>query len=232
VLNPWDPGHSPGDRFYHELVMAAGSVLDVGCGTGAMLACARQHGHRGRLAGLDPDRAALARARRRADAEWTEGRAAQAAWDAEFDLAVMTGHAFQCLVADDDLRASLAAIRQALRPGGRFAFETRHPQARAWEGWDPARGSEVTDPAGRRLRVWHEVESVGDTLVLPAGHPRAGRGDAGRAGRVSRAPGDRPATGAPRVPPRRATESPFKSRRGADFHDHGTWSAHIADQVP
>lgn len=63
VLNPWDPGHSPGDRFYHELVMAAGSVLDVGCGTGAMLACARQHGHRGRLAGLDPDRAALARAR-------------------------------------------------------------------------------------------------------------------------------------------------------------------------
>lgn len=54
VLNPWDPEHSPGDRFYHELVMAAGSVLDVGCGTGAMLACVREHGHRGRLTGLDP----------------------------------------------------------------------------------------------------------------------------------------------------------------------------------
>ena len=160
VLNPWDPERSPADRFYHELVMAAGSVLDVGCGTGAMLACARQHGHGGRLAGLDPDRAALDRARRRADVEWTEGRAALAAWDAEFDLAIMTGHAFQCLVADDDLRASLAAIRRALRPGGRFAFETRHPQARAWEGWNPARGSEVTGPAGRALRVWHEVESV------------------------------------------------------------------------
>jgi hypothetical protein len=28
VLNPWDPGR-PGYRFYHELVMAADSVLDV-----------------------------------------------------------------------------------------------------------------------------------------------------------------------------------------------------------
>lgn len=44
VLNPWDSGRSPGDRFCHELVMAAGSVLDVGCGTGAMLACARRPG--------------------------------------------------------------------------------------------------------------------------------------------------------------------------------------------
>jgi hypothetical protein len=27
LLNPWDPKSSPGDRFYHELVMAADSVL-------------------------------------------------------------------------------------------------------------------------------------------------------------------------------------------------------------
>lgn len=165
VLNPWDPGSSPGDRFYHGLVMAAGSVLDVGCGTGAMLTCAREHGHRGRLAGLDPDRAALQRARRRADVEWAEGTAAQAVWQAEFELATMTGHAFQCLVADDDLRASLAAIRAALCEGGHFVFETRHPQARAWEAWNRCHGSEVTDAAGRALRVWHEVESVTADVV-------------------------------------------------------------------
>lgn len=165
VLNPWDPGHSPADRFYHELVMAADSVLDVGCGTGAMLACAREHGHRGRLTGLDPDRAALQRARRRADVQWAEGTAAQARWVAEFDLAVMTGHAFQCLVTDHELRASLAAIRAALRARGRFAFETRHPQARAWENWNAAHGSGVTDAAGRALRVWHQVESLAAGVV-------------------------------------------------------------------
>jgi SAM-dependent methyltransferase len=165
LLNPWDPESWPADRFYHELVMAADSALDVGCGTGAMLACARDHGHRGRLAGLDPDRAALDRARRTADIEWTEGRAAGATWKGDFDLAVMTGHAFQSLVTDHDLRASLTAIHAALREGGRFAFETRHPQARAWQDWNPSNGTDITGPAGRRLRVWHEVESVASDVV-------------------------------------------------------------------
>lgn len=144
---------------------AAGAVLDVGCGTGAMLHLARERGHRGRLVGLDPDRAALARARRRADVEWIEGAAAGARWNAAFDLVTMTGHAFQCLLGDDELRASLAAIRAALCDGGRFAFETRHPQARAWLDWNPSRATEVVDAAGRRLRVWHEVESVRADLV-------------------------------------------------------------------
>lgn len=167
LLNPWDPGLSPADRFYHELVMAADSVLDVGCGTGAMLACARDHGHRGRLTGVDPDRAALDRARRRAGIEWAEGTAADAPWKACFDLAIMAGHAFQCLVTDHDLRASLAAIHAALREGGHFVFETRHPQARAWQDWNPSNGSDITGPVGRALRVWHEVESVtGDVVTL------------------------------------------------------------------
>jgi SAM-dependent methyltransferase len=165
VLNPWDPDRFPSDRFYHEMVMAADAVLDVGCGTGAMLSLARKRGHRGRLAGLDPDRAALDRARCRADAEWAEGTAADARWEADFGLATMTGHAFQFLVTDHDLRASLAAIRRALRSGGCFVFETRHPQVRAWQDWNPANGSQVTDAAGRALRVWHEVESVADGVV-------------------------------------------------------------------
>jgi SAM-dependent methyltransferase len=169
LLNPWDPDRSPGDRFYHQLVMAADAVLDVGCGTGAMLACARDDGHRGRLTGLDPDRAALTRARRRPGIEWTEGTAADASWRGVFELAVMTGHAFQCLVTDDDVRLSLAAIHSALRDGGRFAFETRHPQAQAWQDWNPANGTDVTGPGGRPLHAWHEVESVRRDLVTFTG---------------------------------------------------------------
>ncbi|GAA2149148.1 class I SAM-dependent methyltransferase [Kitasatospora kazusensis] len=167
VLNPWDPARSPCDAFYSGLVLAADTVLDVGCGTGGMLRQARAAGHRGRLVGLDPDLAALDRARRSADVEWVAGVAAEAAWDGEFELATMTGHAFQSLIGDDELRASLAAIRTALGYGGRFAFETRHPQARAWEDWNPSNASEITDPAGRRLRVSHHVESVvGDVVTL------------------------------------------------------------------
>ncbi|GAA3142834.1 class I SAM-dependent methyltransferase [Planomonospora alba] len=165
LMYPWDPDRYPGDAFYDGLVMAADAVLDVGCGTGSMLHRARERGHTGRLVGLDPDRAALERARRRADVEWVEGVAADAAWDREFDLATMASNAFQCLVGDDELRASLTAIRAALRDGGLFAFETRHPQARAWEDWTPQNATEVVDAAGRTLRVAHRVESVAGDVV-------------------------------------------------------------------
>lgn len=168
LLNPWDHERRSDSRFYDELVMGADSVLDVGCGTGALLRTARERGHGGRLVGLDPDRAALERARRRTDVEWTEGTAADAPAGTDFDLATMTSHAFQCLVTDQDVRDSLAAIRAALRPGGRFAFETRHPRARAWEGWtaaNPADVVDLVDGAGRALRVWHEVDSVAGDLV-------------------------------------------------------------------
>ena len=52
LFYPWQRG---GDfDFYLPLVMSAKAVLDVGCGTGALLRGARQAGHRGRLCGLDP----------------------------------------------------------------------------------------------------------------------------------------------------------------------------------
>jgi SAM-dependent methyltransferase len=150
---------------YLPLVMDAGSVLDIGCGTGTLLHQARAAGHRRRLCGIDPDRAMLARARRYADIEWVEATAAAMAWDGAFDLAVMTGHAFQALLTDDEITRSLAAIHRALAPGGRFAFETRNPGARAWEDWTPEHATVAVDPAGRLVRVSHEVESVVGDIV-------------------------------------------------------------------
>ena len=163
VLNPW----SADSDFYLPLVLAAEAVLDVGCGTGTLLHRARQEGHTGRLCGIDPDRAMLARACRRDDIEWEETTAAGMTWESEFALAVMTGHAFQMLVSDDELRASLAAIRRALVPGAHFVFETRNPLARAWEEWTPAHGFDVVDPAGRTVHIAYEVEAVvGDVVTL------------------------------------------------------------------
>ncbi|MFJ9517912.1 class I SAM-dependent methyltransferase [Kitasatospora sp. NPDC101801] len=160
-LNPWGPS----DDFYLPFVMGASSVLDVGCGTGVLLRRAREGGHTGRLCGLDPDIASLARARRRNDVEWVEGKAADAPWTAEFELAVMAGNAFQVFVTDDELRASPAAIRAALTDGGRFVFGTRNPQARAWEDWNSSDPFEVVDHTGRPLRMSYQVESVVDGVV-------------------------------------------------------------------
>ncbi|MFJ8635962.1 class I SAM-dependent methyltransferase [Streptomyces sp. NPDC093568] len=165
ALNPWGPG----DDFYLGYVTSARAVLDVGCGTGRLLRRARADGHRGRLVGLDPAAAMLVQGRRHdGGVEWVLGDLRTRDWDAEFDLVVMTGHVFQVLVCDEELRAALATVRGALRPGGRFVFETRNPGARAWEAWTPERVREVTGPGGDAVRMWHEVEQpvLGDRVTF------------------------------------------------------------------
>lgn len=146
--------------FYAKLVMSAPSVLDVGCGTGALLIQARERGHTGRLTGLDPAPGMLEQARRRADIEWILGDLSTAPWREAFDLVTMTGHAFQVLLEDDELRGALAAIRAALTPTGRFAFETRNPLVREWESWTPDKVATVTAPDGTRVSLRRQVDAV------------------------------------------------------------------------
>jgi SAM-dependent methyltransferase len=148
--------------FYLNLVMSAEAVLDVGCGTGALLHRAGEAGHSGRLCGLDPAGAMLDQARKRSDIDWLLGDLASVAWGREFDLVVMTGHAFQVFLEDDELRASLATIRSALTEEGRFAFETRNPLVREWERWTPDNTTEFTDASGAVLRYERDVETPVD----------------------------------------------------------------------
>lgn len=143
--------------FYLPLVMSAQALLDVGCGTGALLRLAREAGHNGRLCGLDPAEGMLNQARQRSDIEWVLGDLSSVSWDRAFDLVVMTGHAFQEFVEDDELRAALAAIRVALADGGRVVFETRNPLARAWEQWATEYTGEVIDATGTVVRCEYQV---------------------------------------------------------------------------
>ncbi|MEU1408426.1 class I SAM-dependent methyltransferase, partial [Streptomyces sp. NPDC005728] len=165
TLNPWGPD----DDFYLELVMAADTVLDIGCGTGRLLRAARESGHGGRLTGMDPAAAMLVQARQaEPGVEWVLGDFTTHPWDGAFDLVVMTGHAFQELLGDEQVRDTLRGARRALADGGRFVFETRNPAARVWERWTPDRVYEVTDADGSPVRVWHEADPApaGDRVTF------------------------------------------------------------------
>lgn len=163
----YDTLHPPAERddfaFYLPLVMRAERVLDVGCGTGAMLHLAREQGHSGHLVGLDPAEGMLEQAGRRTDVEWVRGDLSDTTLAQPFDLVVMTGHAFQVLLTDEEIRTALIAVRKALTDEGSFAFETRNPSYKAWESWNP--DQTTTTIEGNPVRMSHEVKEVTAELV-------------------------------------------------------------------
>lgn len=59
--------------------------------------------------------------------EWIEGSAQEFQVHRSFDLAIMTGHAFQVLLSDEDIEATLRTIHGHLRSEGQFVFESRNP---------------------------------------------------------------------------------------------------------
>jgi hypothetical protein len=73
-------------------------------------------------------------------------------------LIVMNSHVAQFLVTDLEWMQALSKFRQALVPGGRLAFDSRDPNARGWEAWNPVDSREqVSLPDGRTVEIWVEV---------------------------------------------------------------------------
>ena len=141
--------------------VGARSVVDVGCGTGT-LACVLAA--RGRdVVGVDPAAASLEVARRKPHADrvrWVLGGAAEVP-PLQVDLVTMTGNVAQVFLGDDDWAAALRAVHAALRPGGRFVFETRRPEREAWREWTPERTRTVVGG----VETWQDVTEVRDGLV-------------------------------------------------------------------
>lgn len=146
-------------------------VVDVGCGTGELAARLARRGFE--VVGVDPAVASLdvARAKRGADrVTWVEGTAADLAAripSVDADLVVMTGNVAQVFVDDDDWRTTVRAVASSLRPGGRFVFETRRPEVRAWEEWTADRTRDRTTlPSGETVETWGDLLDVRDDPLM------------------------------------------------------------------
>jgi hypothetical protein len=84
----------------------------------------------------------------------------------QVDLAVMTGNVAQVFVEDEGWAATLDGVRRALAPGGRFVFETRDPERKAWLGWNREETYKESDiPGVGVVRNWSELLDVSGPLV-------------------------------------------------------------------
>jgi SAM-dependent methyltransferase len=167
VYDPLDPDRSDLD-VYIAIVdeLGAGSVLDVGCGTGTFACLLAGRGID--VVAVDPAAASLDVARGKPGAErvrWLLGDATTLP-ALQVDAALMTANVAQVFLADDDWAATLAGINAALRPGGTLVFETRVPARRAWEQWTREHTHTTVDiPGLGPVSSWEEVTAVDGELV-------------------------------------------------------------------
>jgi SAM-dependent methyltransferase len=144
----------------------ATTVLDVGCGTGTLACLLAAAGLE--VTAIDPAAASLEVARRKPGADqvrWLHAQAADVP-AVQADLVTMTGNVAQVFVTGDEWSAALRAIRAALRPGGRLAFESRDPARRAWLEWNREQTHRrAAIPGAGAVETWTDLTRAEGDLV-------------------------------------------------------------------
>ncbi len=160
-------GWGPDFDYCAELARNAASVLDLGCGTG-QLAARLAEGRE--VVGVDPAAAMLEIARRRpggGQVTWLRADAREVRLAHRFDLVLLTGHAFQVFLTDDDQRAVLATIAAHLADGGRFVFDSRNPADERWRRWTPARSRRrLEHPVLGAVEAWNDAACDSATGIV------------------------------------------------------------------
>ena len=136
------------------------TIIDAGCGTGTLACGLSAAGHN--VIGVDPAAAMLEIARGKPLGhliDWQLATAAEFKLDVAADLIVMTGHAFQVLLSNEDISAALENFFAHLNRGGRLVFESRNP----YLNWDQIWGTE---------NVWSTEQ--GDVRQVRSGFHREG----------------------------------------------------------
>lgn len=171
AVNSYEPGTQP--DFYLGVAeeVGAGTVVDLGCGTGIITLEFARWGYR--MIGADPSAVMLEVARQKPGADgvqWVQGDARQLGRPGA-DLAIMSGHVAQFILKDADWLEALAGVKEALRPGGYLAFESRDPRAQGWKRWTDRKRIIPDSPYGR-IESWTEITNVEGDVVYAVGHRR------------------------------------------------------------
>ena len=173
-----------------EILQPGMSVLDVGCGTGAItVGIAERVRAEGRVVGVDADESLIAEARRshrRAGLSFEVRDAYDLGFTSEFDV-VTSSRVLQWLAKP---RAALSAVIAACRPGGlvlvldynheKVRFEPSPPSAaarfyEAFLTWRADAG--MSNVVADRLEEWFREAGLGSVAVTPQ-HEVTRRGDA------------------------------------------------------
>lgn len=78
----------------------------------------------------------------------------------------MTGNVAQVFVTDEAWRDALQGVHHVLSPQGRFVFEVRNPEQRAWLNWSKEETFVHKEIVGvGRVNAWCEVMDAKGSLV-------------------------------------------------------------------
>jgi SAM-dependent methyltransferase len=171
AVNSYEPGTQPDFYLGVAKEVSAEVVIDLGCGTGIITLQLASRGYR--TIGVDPSAVMLEVAMQKPGADgvqWVQGGAGQLGTP-EADLGIMSGHVAQFILKDADWLETLAGMREALRPGGFLAFESRDPRAREWKRWTGGKRT-IPDSIYGRIESWTEVTNVEGDVVYAVGHRR------------------------------------------------------------
>lgn len=138
-------------------------VLDFGCGTGLICDAYANAGHS--VTGVDPAESMLEVARRKPNGskiEWVCSDSQSFRSRIQYDLIIMTGHAFQVLLTEEDVRATFDVMRMHLAPGGRIVFESRNPQMDWDSRWN--KSVRINTPSGE-LMIVRQVKGREDSYI-------------------------------------------------------------------
>ena len=163
-LNTWG---KPDDFFMELLKLTqAKKVADLGCGTGRVTLEMAKAGYE--VTAIDPNADAIQFAKNKPTAElvtWIVGDSKDLQKDT-YDVVIMTANVAQVFITDESWHEVIQDAYAALKPGGHFIFDTRNPNAKAWEEWlkDDTVDQLQDVNTGDTLLYWDEYEGLNKNI--------------------------------------------------------------------